>query len=154
MFSVNELQIGKVNEIEKEVIDLIIDLHEGTQADISLKQSDHNSRLLKTTLIKNSSPMNLYGSEIKLYVRKSNGEIICLDAYDVEESSGIAHFSFTRKTLSSLPSIDCEVVKLGSDGSVLSFPIFKINIIDSIHDEAYEILEDEEIELPILHFKE
>ena len=149
MSLMERLQEIMSDEIDKETIDLTLDLHTGTQQDITLKQSDHNSRLLKIALTKNLLyPVKLHGSQMKLYVRKSNGEIVCLDAYEVEEDNGIARFSLTRETLSTLPSIECEVVKIGDDGSVLSFPLFTIIVKDSIHDEAYEILELDEIAVP------
>lgn len=145
----DKLQEIMSDEIDKETIDLTLDLHTGTQQDIILKQSDHNSRLLKIALTKNLLyPVKLHGSQMKLYVRKSNGEIICLDAYEVEEDNGIARFSLTRQTLSTLPSIECEVVKIGTDNSILSFPIFTINIKDSIHDEAYDLIEQDEVIIP------
>ena len=146
MSLMERLQEIMSDEIDKETIDLTLDLHTGTQQDITLKQSDHNSRLLKIALTKNLLyPVKLHGSQMKLYVRKSNGEIVCLDAYEVEEDNGIARFSLTRETSSTLPSIECEVVKIGDDGSILSFPIFKIDIKDSIHDEVYDLIEQDEV---------
>lgn len=58
------------------------------------------------------------------------------------------YFSLTRQALSTLPSVECEVVKIGNDGSILSFPIFKIDIKDSIHDEAYDLIEQDEVITP------
>ena len=55
------------------------------------------------------------------------------------------YFSLTRQALSTLPSIECEVVKIGDDESVLSFPIFTISIKNSIHDEVYELIEQDEV---------
>lgn len=144
-----KLQEIMSDKIDKETIDLSLDLHTGTQQNIVLKQSDHNSRLLNITLTKNLLyPVKLNGSQLKLYVRKPNGEIVCLDAYEIQEESGVVRFSLTRQALSTPPSVECEVVKVGDDGSILSFPIFTITIKDSIHDEAYELIEqDEEVVL-------
>ena len=149
MSLMDKLQEIMSDEIDKETIEVVLDLHIGTQKEITLKQADHNSRLLKIALTKNLLfPVKLHGSQMKLYVRKSNGEIICLDAYEVEEDNGIARFSLTRETLSTLPSIECEVVKIGDDGSVLSFPLFTIIVKDSIHDEAYDLIEKDEVTTP------
>lgn len=135
-------------QIDKEIIELKIDLQEGTQESITLKQSDHNSRLLKVTLMKNDYPVKLYNSRVSLYIRKSNGEIVSIEGYDMTENSGEVYFSLTRQALSTLPSIECEVVKIGTDNSILSFPIFKIDIKDSIHDEAYDLIEKDEVTTP------
>ena len=137
----------KASQIDKEVVSLTIDLQAGTQQMMTFKQSDHNSRLLKVMLTKNNHPMKLYNSKAVLYIRKSNGDIVSIEGSNMTENSGEVYFSLTRQALSTLPSIECEVVKIGDDGSVLSFPIFTINIKDSIHDEAYEILELDEIDV-------
>lgn len=136
-------------EVDKETIEIVLDLHAGTQQQITLKQCDHNSRLLKVTLTKNLLyPVKLHESEMKLYVRKSDGDIVRLDAYEVDAENGVVCFSLTRQALSTLPSVECEVVKIGNDGSILSFPIFKIDIKDSIHDEAYDLIEKDEVTTP------
>lgn len=132
-------------QIDKEIIELTIDLNTGTQQSITLKQADHNSRLLKATLMKNDYPVKLYNSRVSLYIRKSSGEIVTIEGYNLTENSGEVYFSLTRQALSALPSIECEVVKIGDDGSILSFPLFTINIKDSIHDEVYDLIEQDEV---------
>ena len=146
--ALSRLRGNKSTQVDKEVVNLTIDLQNGTQQVITFKQSDHNSRLLKVMLTKNGLPMKLYSSRAVLYVRKANGEIVSIDGYDMTENTGEVYFSLTRQALSTLPSIECEVVKIGDDGSVLSFPLFTIIVKDSIHDEAYEILELDEIAVP------
>ena len=122
-------------EIDKEMIELVLDLHTGTRQSITLKQADHNSRLLKVTLTKNMlHTVKLHGSRVDLYVRKTDGTVVVLEGYDLVEDEGIVYFTFTRQALSTLPTIECEVVKTGNDGSTLSFPLFKVNVEDSIYD--------------------
>lgn len=122
-------------EIDKEMIELVLDLHTGTRQTITLKQADHNSRLLKVSLTKNMlHVVKLHGSRVDLYVRKIDGTVVVLEGYDLVEDEGIVYFSFTRQALSTLPTIECEVVKTGNDGSTLSFPLFKVNVEDSIYD--------------------
>lgn len=146
--ALSRLRATMSTQIDKEIIKLKIDLQEGTQQSITLKQSDHNSRLLKVILTKNGLPMSLYNSRVSLYIRKSNGEIVSIEGYDMTENSGEVYFSLTRQALSTLPSVECEVVKIGNDNSILSFPIFKIDIKDSIHDEAYDLIEKDEVATP------
>lgn len=143
--ALSRLRATMSTQIDKEIIKLKIDLQEGTQQSITLKQSDHNSRLLKVILTKNGLPMSLYNSRVSLYIRKSNGEIVSIEGYDMTENSGEVYFSLTRQALSTLPSVECEVVKIGNDESVLSFPIFTISIKDSIHDEVYDLIEQDEV---------
>ena len=145
----DKLQEIMSDEIDKETIDLTLDLHIGTQKEITLKQADHNSRILKVTLTKNMlSIVKLHNSRVDLYLRKSDGNIVVVEGYDINAEDGEVHFSLTRQALSTLPSVECEVVKIGNDGSILSFPIFKIDIKDSIHDEAYDLIEKDEVTTP------
>lgn len=143
--ALSRLRGNKSTQVDKEVVNLTIDLQNGTQQVITFKQSDHNSRLLKVMLTKNDLPMKLYSSRVVLYIRKSNGEIVSIDGYDITENTGEVYFSLTRQALSTLPSIECEVVKIGDDESVLSFPIFTISIKNSIHDEVYDLIEQDEV---------
>ena len=143
--ALSRLRGNKSTQVDKEVINLTIDLQNGTQQVITFKQSDHNSRLLKVMLTKNGLPMKLYSSRVVLYVRKVNGEIVSINGYNMTENTGEVYFSLTRQALSTLPSIECEVVKIGDDESVLSFPIFTISIKNSIHDEVYDLIEQDEV---------
>ena len=143
--ALSRLRGNKSTQVDKEVVNLTIDLQNGTQQVITFKQSDHNSRLLKVMLTKNGLPMNLCSSRVVLYVRKANGEIVSIDGYNITENTGEVYFSLTRQALSTLPSIECEVVKIGDDESVLSFPIFTISIKESIHDEVYDLIEQDEV---------
>ena len=143
--ALSRLRGNKSTQVDKEVINLTIDLQNGTQQAITFKQSDHNSRLLKVMLTKNNHPLKLYNSKVVLYVRKANGEIVSIDGYNMTENTGEVYFSLTRQALSTLPSIECEVVKIGDDESVLSFPLFTISIKESIHDEVYDLIEPDEV---------
>ena len=143
--ALSRLRGNKSTQVDKEIVNLTIDLQNGTQQVITFKQSDHNSRLLKVMLTKNGLPMKLYSSRVVLYVRKANGEIVSIDGYNMTENTGEAYFSLTRQALSTLPSIECEVVKIGDDESILSFPIFTISIKNSIHDEVYDLIEQDEV---------
>ena len=143
--ALSRLRGNKSTQVDKEIVNLTIDLQNGTQQVITFKQSDHNSRLLKVMLTKNGLPMKLYSSRVVLYVRKANGEIVSIDGYNMTENTGEVYFSLTRQALSTLPSIECEVVKIGDDESILSFPIFTISIKNSIHDEVYELIEQDEV---------
>ena len=145
--ALSRLRGNKSTQVDKEVVNLTIDLQNGTQQVITFKQSDHNSRLLKVMLTKNGLPMKLYSSRVVLYVRKVNGEIVSIDGYNMTENTGEVYFSLTRQALSTLPSIECEVVKIGDDESVLSFPIFTISIKNSIHDEVYDLIEQDEVSI-------
>ena len=145
--ALSRLRGNKSTQVDKEVVNLTIDLQNGTQQVITFKQSDHNSRLLKVMLTKNGLPMKLYSSRVVLYVRKVNGEIVSINGYNMTENTGEVYFSLTRQALSTLPSIECEVVKIGDDESVLSFPIFTISIKNSIHDEVYDLIEQDEVSI-------
>ena len=61
--ALSRLRGNKSTQVDKEVVNLTIDLQNGTQQVITFKQSDHNSRLLKVMLTKNGLPMKLYSSK-------------------------------------------------------------------------------------------
>lgn len=122
-------------EIDKEMIEVVLDLHTGTTKTITLKQADHMSRIMQVSLTKNMLyPVKLHNSRVDLYVRKKDGTVVVMEGHDLDADAGVVNFSFTRQALALPPSIECEVVKTGNDGSVLSFPLFIINVGDSIHD--------------------
>lgn len=122
-------------EIDKETIEVVLDLHTGTKKEITLKQADHNSRILKVSLTKNMlHVVKLHNSRVDLYIRKVDGTVAVVEGSDISAEDGVAYFSLTRQCLSTPPSIECEVVKTGNDGSTLSFPLFTINVSDSIYD--------------------
>lgn len=122
-------------EIDKETIEVVLDLHVGIKKEITLKQADHNSRILNVSLTKNMlHTVKLHNSRVDLYIRKADGTVAVVEGYDVDAENGSVSFSFTRQALSTPPTIECEVVKTGNDGSTLSFPLFTINVSDSIYD--------------------
>lgn len=122
-------------EIDKEIIECILDLRSGINKSIEVKQADHNSHILKFHLVKDDSvPIRLHRSRVDLYIRKSDNKIVVINGTIENEETGLVSFSLTRQALAVLPSIDCEVVKTGLDGSTLSFPLFSIGVKDSIYD--------------------
>ena len=121
-------------EIDKEIVEIYLDLQAGVTKEITFKQADHNSRIAQVTLTKGLlSPVKLHNSRVDLYVKKKDGTIAVIEGYDIEPNNGSVKFAFTRQALALPPSIECEVVKTGNDGSVLSFPLFQAKIDTSIH---------------------
>ena len=53
----------------------------------------------------------------------------------VDATNGIVDFPLTRQSLAIADKIVCEVVKIGSDASTMSFPLFTLQVEDSIADD-------------------
>lgn len=85
----DKLQEIMSDEIDKETIELTLDLHIGTKQSITLKQADHNSRILKVTLTKNMlSIVKLHNSRVDLYLRKSDGNIVVVEGTTSMQKKG------------------------------------------------------------------
>lgn len=133
-------QLQRNAEIEQDVIELEIDLHQITAHrydELPLKQSDHLSRVLSVTLTKNhgANAVSLANSEIFLFIRKSNGQVVALKGEVTDPVAGKFTAHLTEQSLASVGDMEIEVAKIGTDASLLSFPLIVIPVIDSIHDD-------------------
>lgn len=136
------LKLQREATIDKEEIDFKLDLKlGGTIVGHTLKQADHNSRILNITLSKDGAreKVNLSNSQIYLFVRKADGNVVMLIGTDINIVESSFKVAFTEQALACVGNIECEVVKIGNDGSKLSFPIFKIPVSDSIHDDDHVV---------------
>lgn len=134
--------------IEKVIISRTLKLESGLNDSIEVKQGDHNSRVLQLTLYKtNREVLDLTDSTVYLFVKKDKETIPLVGRVSLG-TSGIVEFTLTKEALSMAGMIKCEVVRVGSDESTLSFPIFDIKVKESIYkgiilstDEEFTTLE-------------
>ena len=138
--------------VDKATIERNLDLIDGLSTPITVKQFDHNSRVLCLTLEKKRGvPLDLTNTSVYLIIRRPDKEKVKLPSTNISLTGGKVEFSFTQRSLAIVGKADCEVVVLGADESILSFPVFDMTIQESIYDEIIDILSnDEEEEFPTI----
>lgn len=127
--------------VEKIVIERSLDLTHGLSSPITVKQFDHNSRVLSLTLEKKSgTPLDLTNTKVYLIIRRPDREKLKLANESALLMDGKVEFSFTQRSLAIVGKADCEIVVVGADESILSFPLFNITIQESIYDEMIDVV--------------
>ena len=127
--------------IDRDYIEVNLDLHDKTStSDVQnyyvLKQGDHISRVLRCNLTKGGLiPIDLKNSVLTLYIKKADMGLVAIKGTIVDATNGIVDFPLTRQSLAIADKIICEVVKIGSDASTMSFPLFSLQVEDSIADD-------------------
>ena len=134
-------------KVDKATIERNLDLINGLSTPITVKQFDHNSRVLCLTLEKKRGvPLDLTNTSVYLIIRRPDKEKVKLPSTNISLTEGKVEFSFTQRSLAIVGKADCEVVVLGADESILSFPVFDMTIQESIYDEMVSTLSGEEEE--------
>lgn len=137
--------------VDKATIERNLDLINGLSTPITVKQFDHNSRVLCLTLEKKRGvPLDLTNTSVYLIIRRPDKEKVKLPSTNISLTEGKVEFSFTQRSLAIVGKTDCEVVVLGVDESILSFPVFDMTIQESIYDEMISTLSGEEEEFPTI----
>lgn len=127
--------------VDKATIERNLDLIDGLSTPITVKQFDHNSRVLCLTLEKKRGvPLDLTNTSVYLIIRRPDKEKVKLSNTSVSLTEGKVEFSFTQHSLAIVGQADCEVVVVGADESILSFPVFNITIQESIYDEMIDVI--------------
>ena len=127
--------------VDRDYIEVNLDLHDKTStSDVQnyyvLKQGDHISRVLRCNLTKGGLiPIDLKNSVLTLYIKKADMGLVAIKGTIVDATNGIVDFPLTRQSLAIADKIICEVVKIGSDASTMSFPLFSLQVEDTIVDE-------------------
>lgn len=127
--------------VDRDYIEVNLDLHDKTStSDVQnyyvLKQGDHISRVLRCNLTKGGLiPIDLKNSVLTLYIKKADMGLVAIKGTIVDATNGIVDFPLTRQSLAIADKIICEVVKVGSDASTMSFPLFSLQVEDSIADD-------------------
>ena len=138
-------------KVDKATIERNLDLINGLSTPIVVKQFDHNSRVLCLTLEKTrGTALDLTNTTIYLVIRRPDKEKVKLPSTNISLTEGKVEFSFTQRSLAIVGKADCEVVVLGADESILSFPVFDMTIQESIYDEIIDILSNDEEEFPTI----
>ena len=133
----DDIELSSVEgETEKFVISRTLVLSTGINEEIKLKQGDHNSRVLRLDIQKDTTTfLKLNNASVFLVVQKPNGLKEKLQGTVVDALNGVVEFAFSREVLSTAGVAKCEVVRLGEDETVLSSPSFDITIEESIFND-------------------
>lgn len=123
-------------ESEKVVITRTLALDGNLDDFISVKQRDHNSRVLRLTIKKNQDvTLDLSNATVILIIQRPDGIKTKLEGTIINATGGEVEFSFTKESVSTAGVAKCEVVRLGEDGTTLSSPSFDITIEESLYDD-------------------
>ena len=123
-------------ESEKVVITRTLALDGNLDDFISVKQRDHNSRVLRLIIKKNQDvTLDLSNATVLLIIQRPDGIKTKLEGTIINATGGEVEFSFTKESVSTAGVAKCEVVRLGEDGTTLSSPSFDITIEESLYDD-------------------
>lgn len=130
--------------VDRDCIEINLDLHNREKANqigqsYTLIQGNHNSRIIRCYLTRGNGliPIDLSNSVLTMYIKKTDLALVMLQGKIVDAKNGIVEFAMTRQALAIADKIVCEVVKIGVDKSVMSFPHFTFQVEKTIIDEDY-----------------
>ena len=135
-----------LKSVNTDVHSFTLDLHDGTDVKLNFKQNDHISRILQTTFTSHDDYVDLTNARVDLWVYKQDGTQAVKQADIIDVNNGVVEIALTRQMLAIMPNIRCEYVITYETGAVLTFPIFTIQLEESLHD-ADKVVSSEEFNL-------
>lgn len=122
-----------INALNKDAHYFTLDVHGGAilTEPLKFKQHDDNSRVLAIELtVHDDVKVDLTNARVDIWVRKPDGHLVvkAVDQKNIDLDSSIVVIPLTRQMLAVPPSIQCEIVVTYANKSVLSFPIFEVEI--------------------------
>ena len=125
-----------INALNKDAHYFTLDVHGGATLTepLKFKRHDDNSRVLAIELtVHEDVKVDLTDARVDIWVRKPDGHLVVksVDRENIDLESAIVTIPLTRQMLAVPPSIQCEIVVTYANKSVLSFPIFEVEIEDS-----------------------
>lgn len=125
-----------INALSKDAHYFTLDVHNGAilTEPLKFKQHDNNSRVLAIELtMHDDMKVDLRDARVDIWVYKQDGHSVvkAVDRDNIDLVSSIVMIPLTRQMLAVAPSIQCEIVVTYADKSVLSFPIFTVEIEES-----------------------
>lgn len=139
-----------INTLNKDTHYFTLDVHNGATLPepLKFKQYDDNSRMLAIELTVHDVNVDLTDARVDIWVYKPDGHLVmkAVDKDNIDLDNSTVMIPLTRQMLTTLPSIECEIVVTYANKSVLSFPIFTIEIEDSNID-TNEVVSTSEFDL-------
>ena len=124
-----------INALNKDTHYFTLDLHGGAilAEPLKFKQYDDKSRVLAIELTVHDVSVDLTDARVDIWVYKPDGHLVmkAVDKDDIDLDNSTVMIPLTRQMLTTLPKIQCEIVVTYANKSVLSFPIFEVEIEDS-----------------------
>lgn len=125
-----------INALSKDAHYFTLDIHSGAilTEPLKFKQHDNNSRVLAIELTMHDDvKVDLRDARVDIWVYKQDGHSVvkAVDKDNIDLASSIVMIPLTHQMLAVAPSIQCEIVVTYADKSVLSFPIFTVEIEES-----------------------
>lgn len=132
-----------LKSVNTDVHSFTLDLHNGTDVKLNFKQNDHIARILQTTFTSHDDYVDLTNARVDLWVHKKDGTQAVKQADIIDVNNGVVEIALTRQMLAIMPNVRCEYVITYETGAVLTFPIFTIQLEESLHDEDKVVSSDE-----------
>ena len=132
---------GIQKEVEEIQIDLVQGLKErtsgrnGKELEIKYKRGDRNSRQLVAQFADNDTPFDLTNYHVRLYALKPDNTKIWDDCEIIDTTHGVVSITLKEQFFSCVGMVKCEFLLTSADDSIMSTPVFKIKIEESINDE-------------------
>lgn len=124
-----------INTLDKDTHYFTLDLHDGAilAEPLKFKQYDDESRVLAIELTVHNVGLGLTDSRVDIWVYKKDGTLVqkAVNKADIDIENSTVMIPLTRQMLAVTPSIECEITVTSTKGTVLSFPIFEIEIEES-----------------------
>ena len=140
-----------INALNKDAHYFTLDVHGGAilTEPLKFKQHDDNSRVLAIELtVHDDVKVDLTNARVDIWIRKPDGHLVvkAVDQKNIDLDSSIVVIPLTRQMLAVPPSIQCEIVVTYANKSVLSFPIFEVEI-ESSNVNTDEVISSSEFNL-------
>ena len=124
-----------INALNKDTHYFTLDVHGGAilPEPLRFKQYDDKSRVLAIELTVHDVSLDLTDARVDIWVYKPDGHLVmkAIDRDNIDLENSTVMVPLTRQMLTTLPSIECEIVVTYANKSVLSFPMFTVEIEDS-----------------------
>lgn len=99
---------------------------------ITVKQDDANSRFLDVHLFDGSTPIDLTGEEVRIYMQKPDGTEIFNNGEITEAANGRCQFELTAQALGAFGALKAEISIWHSNTQILTTQTFHIFITKSL----------------------
>lgn len=103
---------------------------------VTAKQNDANSRFLDVFLYDAGKPIDLTGNEVRIYMRKPDGQEIFNNGEITDATAGRCQFELTSQALAAYGVLFAEISIWKDNVEILTTQTFHIFIAESIRDDA------------------
>ena len=113
-----------------------IDVKEEITDIITAKQNDSGSRFLDVYLYDGSTPIDLTGHEVRIYMRKPDGTEIFNNGEITDATAGRCQFELTDQALGAVGKLLCEISIWKDNVEILTTQTFDIFVTESLRSDG------------------